>query len=174
MRWWIVENLKNLKWSNPTKNRIIQSPCSEMAVEKIKMQKGNELMNPQTAVRDCCSSCCAMVWICRAKQTNSKNEWIYTRLCASSSFCIFMCTCVCVRRSEALWAFTPSAAASATNGCCACASLELKVDLCYSTTSWQNAAILHRDSRWAGLDTVTPPHAALGLHGAEWSQHGAV
>lgn len=66
---------------------------------------------------------------------------------------LFVCLCwcvsqpvnVCVRR-PLIFMFSPSTAAAAgMNGCCVCASLELKVDLCYSTTRWQNAAILQTE-----------------------------
>lgn len=120
------------------------------------------------------SSSCVVLRIYRAKQTNSKNKWINTH-CGSAGVyeCVCEYVCVCVWASECaclllfvclrtrlcvyLWTsecvchrllhlfFCLSAAASGVNGCCVCASLELKLDLCYSTTRWQNAAILQTE-----------------------------
>ena len=126
-----------------------------------------ELMNPQTAIHACSSSSsCAVVRIYRAKQTNSKNKRINTHCasgggCESGCMCVSDCACphaclcadagVCAsarERHHRLSVFTPFP------GCCCCCccwkwmavvSVELKVDLCYSTTRWQNAAILQTE-----------------------------
>lgn len=94
------------------------------------------------------------------------------------------CVCVCLHtglsfvgvRASVNVCMLPSVAAGGMNGGCVCASLELKVDLCYSTTRWQNAAILQTEPMlgWPRYCNSFSCSQALGLHGTEYRQRGAV
>lgn len=83
------------------------------------------------------SSSCAGVRVYRAKQTNSRNkrEKHSFQVCRS----VWIWTEVCVR--EYACTIVVSTAACGCS-CCVCGALKLKVDLCFSTTRWQNAATL--------------------------------
>lgn len=160
-------------------------------------------MNPQTAIHACSSSSsCAVVRIYRAKQTNSKNKWINThcasggggvkvRVCVSRTVLVRMRVYAQMLVCASLPANVPRAPSPSLrvfalprlllllleemNGCCVCASVELKVDLCYSTTRWQNAAILQTEPTlgWPRYCNSSSHSARLAM-APECSRHGAV
>lgn len=107
---------------------------------------GEELMNPQTAVHAAPAAAAVRGWDLSSK--TNKNKWINTH-CASAGACtcvclacrcFFLCAYVCL-----LFMCFSSTDASGVISRCVGASLELKVDFCYSTTRWQNAATLQTE-----------------------------